>query len=57
MSSDSTPLMIIHTLEFFASQNRKMRMNRNMRMKRKMWPFSGKNRSQRNRLALGFQSI
>jgi len=51
MNSDSTPLMIIHTLEFFASQNRNMRMNR------KMWPFSGKNRSQRNRLALGFQSI
>jgi hypothetical protein len=45
MSSDLTPEMIIHTLEFFASQ------------KRKMWPFSGKNRSQRNRLALGFQSI
>ena len=51
MNSDSTPLMIIRTLELVASQNRKMRM------KRKMWPFSGKNRSQRNRLALGFQSI
>ena len=57
MNSDLTPSMIIRTLELFASQNRILRMKRNMCMKRKMWPFSGKNRSQRNRLALGFQSI